>query len=40
MTKGSVTLYGCSSHDGRLGFGGACFPKDTEAIVKYADEIG
>ena len=27
-------------HDGRLGFGGACFPKDTEAIVKYADEIG
>ena len=22
--------------DGRYGFGGACFPKDTNAILKYA----
>ena len=27
-------------HDGRLGFGGACFPKDTSAILKYAENIG
>ncbi len=26
-------------HDGRLGFGGACFPKDTKAILKYAETI-
>ncbi len=25
-------------HDGRKGFGGACFPKDSLALVKYADE--
>ena len=23
-------------HDGRLGFGGACLPKDIAALVKYA----
>ena len=27
-------------HDGRKGFGGACFPKDTSAFIKYADEAG
>lgn len=26
--------------DGRLGFGGACFPKDTAALAKYARSIG
>jgi UDPglucose 6-dehydrogenase len=26
--------------DGLLGFGGACFPKDTSALLKYAEEIG
>lgn len=26
--------------DGLLGFGGACFPKDTAALLKYADDIG
>ena len=25
-------------HDGREGFGGACFPKDSLALVKYADD--
>ena len=25
-------------HDGRFGFGGACFPKDATAITKFADE--
>lgn len=25
--------------DGRLGFGGACFPKDTNALYKYSKEI-
>ena len=25
-------------HDGRFGFGGACFPKDASAITKFADE--
>ena len=26
--------------DGQFGFGGACFPKDTSAIIKYADDFG
>ena len=26
-------------HDGRFGFGGACFPKDTLAFAKYAKSI-
>lgn len=26
--------------DGSLGFGGMCFPKDTEALLKYAETIG
>jgi len=26
--------------DGQLGFGGACFPKDTSALLKYAESIG
>ena len=27
-------------HDGRKGFGGACFPKDSLALVKYAKSLG
>ena len=27
-------------HDGRKGFGGACFPKDSTALVKYSEDIG
>lgn len=27
-------------HDGKKGFGGACFPKDTLALLKYAEDIG
>ena len=27
-------------HDGRFGFGGACLPKDANAIVKYAESLG
>ena len=26
--------------DGHLGFGGACFPKDTSALLKYAEGVG
>jgi len=26
-------------HDGRLGFGGACLPKDSNAFAKYASQI-
>ena len=26
-------------HDGRNGFGGACLPKDSSAIIKYADSL-
>jgi UDPglucose 6-dehydrogenase len=25
--------------DGERGFGGACFPKDTNALVKYAHDL-
>lgn len=27
-------------HDGRKGFGGACFPKDSLAFIKYAEKLG
>ena len=27
-------------HDGKKGFGGACFPKDSLALVKFAESIG
>lgn len=27
-------------HDGHLGFGGKCFPKDINAMIKKAEEIG
>ena len=27
-------------HDGKKGFGGACFPKDILALVKYAKTLG
>jgi len=27
-------------HDGKFGFGGSCFPKDTRAMIRYAEEIG
>ena len=27
-------------HDGRFGFGGACFPKDVSAILNYSNSIG
>lgn len=26
--------------DGKLGFGGSCFPKDTAALIAYADQLG
>lgn len=26
--------------DGKFGFGGACFPKDTMALIRYAEDIG
>ena len=26
-------------HDGRKGFGGACFPKDSLALIKFAKSI-
>lgn len=26
--------------DGKFGFGGACFPKDCNALIKYSDDIG
>ena len=26
-------------HDGRLGFGGACFTKDTAALIKYSQTL-
>ena len=27
-------------HDGKKGFGGACFPKDSLAFIKYAKSLG
>ena len=26
--------------DGKFGYGGACFPKDSKALIRYAEEIG
>ena len=26
--------------DGRYGYGGPCFPKDVNALIKYSQEIG
>jgi len=26
--------------DGKYGFGGSCFPKDTSALLSYSDEVG
>ena len=26
--------------DGKLGFGGSCFPKDIQAMINFADSIG
>jgi UDPglucose 6-dehydrogenase len=26
--------------DGKLGFGGSCFPKDTQAFLSFAEELG
>ena len=27
-------------HDGKLGFGGSCFPKDIQAIINFAESLG
>lgn len=27
-------------HDGRLGFGGSCFPKDIQAMIAFANQLG
>jgi UDPglucose 6-dehydrogenase len=27
-------------HDGKYGFGGSCFPKDIQALIKCGDEFG
>jgi len=27
-------------HDGKLGFGGSCFPKDVQAIINYGESLG
>jgi len=27
-------------HDGRYGFGGSCFPKDIQALIKYGEGLG
>ena len=26
--------------DGKLGFGGSCFPKDIQALITFGDELG
>jgi len=31
---------GVPGHDGKFGFGGSCFPKDIQAMIDYAENIG
>ena len=31
---------GVPGHDGKFGFGGSCFPKDIQAIINFADDLG
>ena len=26
-------------HDGKLGFGGACFPKDSSAFIRFSEQL-
>ena len=27
-------------HDGKLGFGGSCFPKDIQAMINFSERMG
>ena len=31
---------GCAVADGKMGFGGSCFPKDINAFMAFAETIG
>ena len=36
-TRQGYTHFDVPGPDGKFGFGGACFPKDTSALLKYAE---
>jgi UDPglucose 6-dehydrogenase len=39
-TRQGYTHFDVPGPDGKFGFGGACFPKDTSALLKYAESVG
>ena len=34
------THLGVPGHDGKMGFGGSCFPKDIKAVIHFAQKLG
>ena len=38
--RGGHTHLNVPGHDGKFGFGGSCFPKDIQAIINFADDLG
>lgn len=34
------THWSVPGHDGQMGYGGSCFPKDTQGLINYADSNG
>lgn len=40
MVELEIVIYTYLGPDGKLGYGGTCFPKDVNAIINFAKEHG